>query len=51
MLKIPSIKPYLKIVPKIYAYTTPEIKSHDGWTKIGYTEKQTVEDRDRKSVV
>lgn len=23
----------------IYAYTTPEIKRHDGWTKIGYTEQ------------
>ncbi len=22
----------------IYAYTTPEIKRHDGWVKIGYTE-------------
>lgn len=50
MSKIPSIKPYLKIVPKVYAYTTPEIKSHDGWTKIGYTEKQTVEDRVRQQV-
>lgn len=23
----------------IYAYTTPEIHRHDGWTKIGYTEQ------------
>ena len=23
----------------IYAYTTPEIARHDGWTKIGYTEQ------------
>ncbi len=30
--------------PKIYAYTTPEIARHDGWTKIGYTE-QDVETR------
>ena len=28
-----------KIVPMIYAYTTPEIKRHDGCTKIGYTEQ------------
>ena len=27
-----------------YAYTTPQIRDHDGWTKIGYTE-QKVEDR------
>lgn len=26
-------------LPQIYAYTTPEIASHDGWTKIGYTER------------
>ena len=34
-----------KIIPMLYGYTTPQIRSHDGWTKIGYTEKQTVEDR------
>jgi len=28
------------INPMIYAYTTPEIKRHDGWTKIGYTEQE-----------
>ena len=27
------------VVPMIYAYTTPEVKRHDGWTKIGYTEQ------------
>ena len=26
-------------VPQIYAYTTPQIREHDGWTKIGYTEQ------------
>ncbi len=31
-------------LPQIYAYTTPEIARHDGWTKIGYTE-QSVEKR------
>ena len=33
-----------KVVPMIYAYTTPEIDRHDGWVKIGYTE-QTVDKR------
>ena len=28
-----------KVVPMIYAYTTPEIQRHNGWTKIGYTEQ------------
>ena len=31
-------------LPQIYAYTTPEIARHNGWTKIGYTE-QNVEKR------
>lgn len=26
-------------IPQVYAYTTPEIHRHDGWTKIGYTEQ------------
>ncbi len=26
-------------LPQVYAYTTPEIARHDGWTKIGYTEQ------------
>lgn len=26
-------------LPQIYAYTTPEIERHRGWTKIGYTEQ------------
>ena len=26
-----------EVIPVIYAYTTPEIKRHDGWTKIGDT--------------
>lgn len=30
-------------VPQIYAYSTPEIARHDGWTKIGYTEQDVRE--------
>lgn len=33
-----------QVVPMIYAYTTPEIARHNGWTKIGYTE-QAIEKR------
>lgn len=43
-----KIKSYERIVPMIYAYTTPDISYHDGWTKIGYTEKQSVEQRIRQ---
>ena len=38
-----SIKTKKEITPKVYAYTTPEIKRHDGWTKIGYTEREVEE--------
>lgn len=43
MAKI-NINTVQKAVPMIYAYTTPEIASHNGWTKIGYTE-QDIEKR------
>ena len=35
-IQIQTTKPAF---PQIYAYTTPEIARHDGWTKIGYTEQ------------
>ena len=41
MAKI-NIKTSKKIEPKCYAYTTPEIARHNGWTKIGYTEQDDV---------
>lgn len=34
-----------RVIPMLYAYTTPNDSSHNGWTKIGYTERQSVEDR------
>lgn len=34
-----QIKSYKPVVPMIYAYTTPGVPAHDGWTKIGYTER------------
>ena len=44
-MNAPTIKSFKKIIPMIYAYTTPNDISHRGWTKIGYTDRQTVEDR------
>ena len=41
----PKIKTTERIIPMCYAYTTPEIKRHDGWVKIGYTDKQDVDQR------
>lgn len=31
--------------PMLYAYSTPQIAEHDGWTKIGYTEAKDVDTR------
>ena len=28
-----------RIIPMIYAYSTPEVPKHNGWVKIGYTEQ------------
>lgn len=35
-IKIQTAAP---VVPMIYAYTTPGVTYHEGWTKIGYTER------------
>lgn len=43
----PNIETSKKVVPMIYAYTTPGITYHDGYIKIGYTE-QDVDERIRQ---
>lgn len=47
-MNAPTIKSFKKIIPMIYAYTTPNDISHRSWTKIGYTDRQSVEDRIRQ---
>ncbi len=37
-----QIQSFRRVIPMIYAYQTPGIPYHEGWTKIGYTEKQDV---------
>ena len=44
-MTITKIKAFKRIIPMIYAYTTPNDISHSGWTKIGYTASQSVEER------
>ena len=44
-MSAPNIRSFESIVPMIYAYSHPDYPPHQGWTKIGYTEKQTVEER------
>lgn len=34
-----KIKTATKVTPQCYAYTTPGVPAHDGWTKIGFTER------------
>lgn len=41
----PKIKTTEHIIPMCYAYSTPEIVRHNGWVKIGYTDKQDVSKR------
>jgi len=38
-MKTPNINTTKKVVPMIYAYTTPGITYHDGYIKVGYTEQ------------
>lgn len=40
-----TLKTSKQAFPMIYAYSTPQIADHNGWTKIGYTEAQDVETR------
>ena len=40
-----QIESFKRVVPMIYAYKTPGVSHNDGWIKICYTERQTVEER------
>lgn len=42
-----NVKTTREVIPQCYAYTTPCISYHDGWTKIGFTERD-VETRIRE---
>lgn len=39
----PNINTSKEVIPVCYAYTTPGISYHDGWTKIGFTERDADE--------
>ena len=39
MMAAVQIKTSTKVVAQCYAYTTPGVPAHDGWTKIGFTER------------
>ena len=44
-MKKPPINTTKQAFPQIYAYTTPGVTYHDGWTKIGYTEHKDARTR------
>lgn len=33
------------VVPQIYAYTLPDVTTHQGYIKVGYTEREDVNER------
>lgn len=43
-----NIKTTKTIYPQIYAYVLPEYKPNEGWIKIGYTERNSVDERIRQ---
>lgn len=42
------IKTTKTVYPQIYAYVLPEYKPNEGWVKIGYTERRSVDERIRQ---
>ncbi len=40
-----KVKSSKKVNPMVYAYSAPTLTDHKGWIKIGYTEKQTPQQR------
>ncbi|HDR1061148.1 TPA: DEAD/DEAH box helicase family protein [Pasteurella multocida] len=43
-----EIKTTKYIYPQIYAYSLPDMSENEGWLKIGYTERQNVDERIRE---
>lgn len=40
-----NIRPFVPVMPMIYCYSTPGVAYHEGWVKIGYTGRQTPQER------
>ena len=38
------------VVPQIYAYTLPDVTTHQGYIKVGYTEREDVNERIREQL-
>ena len=50
MSNSPEIKTAKPIYPQIYAYTLPQVQDRDGWVKIGYTERESVDERIKEQI-
>lgn len=44
-MRSPKIDTFGEINPMVYSWTTPDIPKYHGWEKIGYTDRQSVDDR------
>lgn len=42
------IKTIKRFYPQIYSYVLPDLQDHNGWQKIGYTERRDVDERIRE---
>ena len=47
-----QVKTIKKVYPQIYSYelTDERMHDHDGWQKIGYTERQDVDERIQEQI-
>lgn len=43
-----KVKTFKKVYPQIYSYILPDRHENDGWQKIGYTERENVDERIRE---
>lgn len=43
-----QIKVCHAIYPQVYSYILPDLTDHNGWQKVGYTERRSVDDRIRE---
>ena len=44
-MNTPNIRSFEQVVPMIYTYSHPDYIPHQGWTKISYIKKPSVEER------
>lgn len=49
-MKTPDLQSYAVVEPHIYAYQTPGVLKHEGWTKIGEARRQTVKARIKQQI-